>query len=249
MDSATIVAVGKLVSTMLTVHDVMTEAVTAVHPETSLKDVARALVAGGISGLPVVDAGGKVVGVVSEADLLIKEQGAGALSHRRGARMRGESKATKEGLVKVAATTAGEAMTTPAITIEPEASLAAAAAIMVDRGVNRLPVTKDDVLVGIVSRADLVRAYVRSDDQLAEAIRHDVLLRHLLVNPVLFDVSVREGVVRISGRADTRSLAEMIERLIAALPGVIAVDADLTWAFDDRKVEAPQPELVYTTTR
>jgi CBS domain-containing protein len=143
---------------MMTVHDVMTQAVTSVQPETPLKDVARLLVANGISGLPVVDADRRVVGVVSEADLLIKEQGADALPRRRAARVRGESHATKSRLAKVGATTAGTAMTSPAITIDPDASLQAAAATMVDGGINRLPVTKDGMLVGIVTRADLIRA-------------------------------------------------------------------------------------------
>ena len=234
---------------LMTVQDVMTRVVTVVHAETPLKDVARLLVAGGISGIPVVDGARHVIGVVSEADLLIKEQGAAALPHRRGARVRGESRATKAGILKLGATTAGMAMTAPAITIDPGASLPAAAAIMVDRGVNRLPVTENGVLVGIVTRADLIRAYVRSDDQIAETIRQDVLLRHLLVNPVLFDISVTEGVVRIRGRAETRSTAEMIERLVAAVPGVISLEADVTWAFDDSRVEAPARDLVFPSLR
>jgi CBS domain-containing protein len=234
---------------MMTVHDVMTQVVTAVHRETPLKDVARLLVAHGISGLPVVDDDRQVVGVVSEADLLIKEQGAGALPRRRTARVRGESRTTKAGLAKVGATTAGTAMTSPAITIDPGASLQAAAAIMVDRGVNRLPVTKDGMLVGIVTRADLIRAYVRSDDQIAITIREDVLLRHLLVNPVLFDISVTDGIVRIHGRADTRSTAELIERFVVAVPGVIGLEADLTWALDDSRIEAPVNDLTFTSIR
>lgn len=234
---------------MMTVQSVMTQAVTAVHVETPLKDVARLLVAGGISGLPVVDAERHVVGVVSEADLLIKEQGADALTHRRAARVRGESSATKAGLAKVEATTAGGAMTSPAITIDPGASLQAAAAIMVERRVNRLPVTKDGLLVGIVTRADLIRAYVRSDDQIADTIRDDVLLRHLLVNPVLFDIAVTDGVVSIRGRAETRSTAEMIERLVAAVPGVIGLQADLTWAIDDTHVEGRARDLVFPSIR
>ena len=234
---------------MMTVENVMTTEVTTIHPETTLKDVARILVQRGISGLPVVDAEGHVVGVVSEADLLIKEQGQGALPRRRGARIRGESKQTKSGLAKVHATIAGEAMTSPAVTIGPEASLPSAAAIMVDRAINRLPVVKDGVLVGIVSRADLVRAYVRSDDQIAEYIRYDLLLRHLLVNPVVFDLTVKDGVVTIKGQAETRSIAEMIERLVATVPGVIAVDANVTWAYDDGRTEAPERDLVYPSTR
>ncbi len=236
-------------TTMMTIQNVMTSEVTAVHPETTLKDVARILVQRGISGLPVVDDDGVVLGVISEADLLIKEQGATAIPHRRGARIRGESRTHHTALAKVKATTAGEAMTSPAITIEPEASLPAAAAIMVDRAVNRLPVTKFGVLVGIVSRADLVRAYVRSDDQIAEYIRYDLLLRHLLVNPVLFELTVKDGVVHIAGQAETRSIAEMIDRLVATVPGVIAVDAKITWAFDDGHVAAPERDLVYPSSR
>ena len=236
------------VTTMMTVQNVMTTEVTTIRLDTPLKDVARLLVQRGISGLPVVDAEGKVLGVVSEADLLIKEQGVTALPRRRGARIRGESQTTRAGLAKVRATTAGQAMTMPAITIGPEASLPTAAAIMVDRGINRLPVVKDGVLVGIVSRADLVRAYVRSDDQIAEYIRYDLLLRHLLVNPVMFDLTVKDGLVRISGQAETRSIAEMIERLVATVPGVIAVEAQLTWIYDDARGEVPGRDLVYPTS-
>ena len=234
---------------MLTVHDVMTAPVTAVHADTPLKHVARLLVAGAISGLPVVDADRHVVGVVSEADLLIKERGAEALPHRRAARVRGESKSTMAARAKVEAATAGEAMSSPAITIAPEASLPAAAAIMVDRGVNRLPVTQDGVLVGIVTRADLIRAYVRSDDQIAETIRQDVLLRHLLVNPVLFDITVTNGVVRMRGRAETRSIAELIERLVAIVPGVIRLEAELTWVLDDSRTEGIANDLVFPSLR
>lgn len=234
---------------MLTVHDVMTAPVTAVHKDTPLKQVARLLVAGAISGLPVVDTAQHVVGVVSEADLLIKERGADGLPHRRGARVLGESKSTKSARAKVEAATAGEAMSSPAITIAPEASLPAAAAIMVDRSVNRLPVTHDGVLVGIVTRADLIRAYVRSDDQIAETIRQDVLLRHLLVNPVLFDIAVTNGVVRMRGQAETRSVAELIERLVAVVPGVIRLDAELSWMLDDSRIEGTTNDLVFPSIR
>ena len=120
---------------------------------------------------------------------------------------------------------------------------------MVERRVNRLPVTKDGLLVGIVTRADLIRAYVRSDDQIADTIRDDVLLRHLLVNPVLFDIAVTDGIVSIRGRAETRSTAEMIERLVAAVPGVIGLQADLTWAIDDRHVEGRAGDLVFPSIR
>ncbi len=112
-----------------------------------------------------------------------------------------------------------------------------------------MPVVLDGVLIGIVTRADLIRAYVRTDDEIAETIRHDVLLRHLLVNPELFDITVSNGVVRIRGRAETRSIAEMIERLVAVVPGVMALEADLTWALDDSHIEAPTRDLVHPASR
>ncbi len=233
---------------MLTVRDVMSETVTTVTPETPLKDVARLLIRLGVAGFPVVE-GERVVGVVSEADLLVKEQGEAALPHRRGARILGESKAATTGRAKLRATTAGGAMTTPAITIGPDATVADAAAVMVDRGVNRLPVVVDGALVGIVTRADLVRAYVRTDRQIEASIRDDLLHRHLLVDPHRFDVRVEDGVVRISGEAETRSLAELIERLIASVPGVIAVDANLSWAVDDQVRRAPSRDHVFPVIR
>ncbi len=233
---------------MLTVRDVMSETVTTVTPETPLKDVARLLIRLGVAGFPVVD-GGRVVGVVSEADLLLKEQGEAALPHRRGARILGESKAAKSGLAKIRATTAGQAMTTPAITIGPDVTLAAAAAVMVDRSVNRLPVTVEGRLVGIITRADLVRAYVRTDRQIEEGIRDGLLLGHFMVDPNRFDVRVEDGVVRISGEAETRSLAELIERLIVGTPGVIAVDANLSWTVDDQARHSPSRDYVFPVIR
>ena len=179
---------------MLTIRDVMVSTVVTVEPQTPLKDVAQSLVDHRISGMPVVDADGAVLGVVSEADVLLKEGGADAIQHRSLARVRGESRETRAQLAKVAASTAGEAMTAPAITIGPDGSIAEAAALMIGRRVNRLPVVEDGRLVGIVSRADLVRAFIRSDDELARTIREDVLLRVLWLDPALFTVEVVDGV-------------------------------------------------------
>jgi CBS domain-containing protein len=229
---------------MLTVQDVMTTKVVTAHRETPLKDVARSLVRYRISGVVIVDDTSRVLGVVSEADLLIKESGETALPHRRGARILGESRRTKAGLAKVRATTAGEAMTSPAVTVGPEESISAAAILMVERSINRLPVTRAGRLVGIVSRADLVRAYVRTDEQLAASIRHDVLLRHLLIDPAAFDVHVHQGVVTIRGQAETRTIADMIDALITALPGVIAVRADVSWLVDDRRSPPLDPDAL-----
>ena len=221
------------VSSMLTVRDVMTRSVVSVHRSTPLKEVAQALIDNGISGVPVVDVDGAVLGVVSEADLLVKEQGPDAIRHRRMARFFGDSSESRAQLAKLAAVTAGEAMTTPAVTIGSARPIREAAALMTARKMNRLPVVDEGRLVGIVTRADLVRAYVRSDDELAGTIRDEVLLHILWLDPTLFQVAVTDGVASISGRVQRRSTAEMIAPTVSMVPGVMDVRADVTWAVDD----------------
>jgi CBS domain-containing protein len=230
---------------MMSVRDVMTRSVVSVHRRTPLKEVAQALIDNGISGVPVVDEDGAVLGLVSEADLLIKEQGADAIRHRPLARLLGESKESRAQLVKLDAITAGEAMTAPAITITSGRPIHEAAAIMTARHVNRLPVVDDGRLVGIVSRADLVRAYVRSDDELAATIRQDVILRILWLDPALFTVVVKDGVASISGRVERRSTAEMIEHLVRMVPGVVDVHASVSWSIDDRTLEPSGRDPVF----
>jgi CBS domain-containing protein len=222
---------------MLTVRDAMTPSVVSVRRSTPLKEVAQVLIDNGIGGVPVVDLDGAVLGVVSEADLLVKEQGAGAIRHRPLARVFGQSRETRAQLVKLAATTADQAMTTPAITIAPGRPIHEAAAIMTARRVNRLPVVEDGRLVGIISRADLVRAYVRSDDELAETIRRDVILGILWLDPAVFSVEVKDGTATIGGRVERRSTAEMIEHAVRMVPGIVDVDASVSWSLDDRALQ------------
>jgi CBS domain-containing protein len=223
----------------MTVRDVMTHDVITVRPETPLKDVARLLVEYGISGVPVVSPDGRVLGVVSEADFLVKEQGGETARHRPLASLFGDSAATLARLEKVAAATAGDAMTAPPITIEADRSIHEAADLMTRHAVNRLPVTDHRGLVGIVTRADLVRAYLRPDDELERAIRDEVLLRTLWLDPSTFAVAVTQGVARISGRVERRSTAAAIERMAAMVPGVVGVAAEIEWEVDDRDIHAP----------
>ena len=230
---------------MMKVRDVMTHSVLSVRREAPLKEVALVLVDHRISGVPVVDVDGAVLGVVSEADLLMKEQGADAVRHRPLARFLGESRESRTQLAKLAAVTAGEAMTAPAVTIESGRRISEAAALMIARRVNRLPVVDDGRLVGIVTRADLVRAYVRSDDELARAIREDVLLRILWLDPSVFTVVVTDGVASISGRVERRSTAEMVEQAVSMVPGIMDVHADVTWGLDDSRGEPSSVDPVF----
>jgi CBS-domain-containing membrane protein len=218
---------------MLTVRQVMRPDVLTVSPQTPLKDVAQLLVDRRISGVPVVDDEGHVLGVVSEADFLVKEQGPDQVPHRALSRFIGESRETRRALAKVAAVTAGEAMTSPAVTVEPWTSIPQAAAKMTSLGVNRLPVVDDGRLVGIVTRADLVRSYVRSDDDLARTIRFEVIRQMLWLDPASFTIEVRDGVASISGSVDRRSTADMIARSIAMIPGIVDVDASVRWRIED----------------
>ena len=221
---------------MTTVRDVMTTQVLSVTSGTPLKEVARLLVDRRVSGMPVVDDDGHVVGVVSETDFLMKEQGADAVPHRSLAHIRGESRETRAQIDKLDARTAAEVMTAPAITIAPERRISDAAAIMVARGVNRLPVLEDGRLVGMVTRADLVRAYLRSDDELRQTIRDDVVVRVVGLDPDAFRIRVVDGIVSISGSVDRRLIAETLESLVRMVPGVVAVQSDLTWSVDDRSL-------------
>lgn len=230
---------------MMTVQDVMTTAVISVGRETPLKEVARLLVDRGISGVPVVDTAGNVIGVVSEGDLLVKEQGPEAIHHRPLARILGDSADTRHQVAKIAAVTAGQAMTAPALTVEPHTRIADAAALMTARKVNRLPVVSHGRLIGIVTRADLVRAYARTDEELAQTIRQDVLLRILWLDPDTFDVSVLEGAAKVSGHVERRSTADMLERILRMVPGIVDASVDVTWRRDDTRLEPVERDAVF----
>lgn len=230
---------------MLTVRDVMTARVFTVRPETPLKEVAQLLIERGVSGVPVVDEAGTVLGVVSEGDFLVKEQGATEIRHRRLARLFGESAEVQAQLGKVAARTAGEAMTAPAVTVSPETAIRDAAALMTRRSVNRLPVVEHGRLAGIVTRADLLRAYLRSDQELEQVVRDEVVMRMLWLDPASFDITVRNGEATIAGRVERRSTAEIVESSIRMVPGIVAVHADIKWSMDDRDLQPAERDAVF----
>jgi hypothetical protein len=181
-----------------------------------------------------VDETGACIGVVSEGDLLAKVSQ--PMSRRPLDWIFGERRDPAEARRR-AATTAAEAMSSPAVTIDGDRPLRGAAALMVDRDVNRLPVVADGKLVGIVSRADLVRAYLRLDDEILAAVRDDVLRRTMWLDPSDFDVSVRDGAVRVTGQVDRRSTARIIERLIGLVDGVMHVESGIGWDSDDSHLE------------
>lgn len=216
------------------VQEIMSSDVLTIGPEAEIRDVARIFVEHGISGLPVCGARREILGVVSEGDILFKEQGPRA----RSVLSRLGGKAPKE-LEKALAVKVSEAMTAPAITVSRHCSVAEAAGLMSEHGINRLPVVKDGELVGIVTRTDLVRAFVRTDEEIRREIEEDLLRRTFWIEvPEAIRVDVERGVVRLNGHLRTSSDASLLVRLVNRVPGVVSVQSDLRWTTDDMSRDA-----------
>ena len=209
------------------VRDLMTTDVLTVRSSTRLKEAAALLAERRISGLPVVDGEGHVLGVLSEGDILYKESG---VSDRPGLLGRLLAVPPTDVDLKLAARTVGEAMSAPALTIGPRRPVTEAATVMIEEGVNRLPVIDDDErLIGIITRADLVRAFVRSDAEIEREIRDDVFRRTLWLEPDTIQIEVAGGEVRLSGEVETRSDAELIPTFVQRVPGVVSVLSKVRW--------------------
>ena len=212
------------------IREIMQRDVLTVAPETSLKDVAALLVERRISGLPVCAEDGHVVGVVSEADIVRKEQTDDFASSALLGRLLDQAYGDGS---RFAARTAGGAMTSPAVTVRSSEDVAQAAHLMVTKRVNRLPVVDGTRLVGIVTRTDLVRAFDRDDTAILREIEDDVLRSMLWIDPESLDVSVDDGLVTLDGCVETKTIAEIVRACVRRVPGVVDVESRLTWRIDD----------------
>jgi len=214
-----------------TVRDVMTTDVATAHPDTPYRRLVQTLADRSVSALPVVDADRHVLGVVSEADLLTKLEFAGGENHRTLL----EGRRHRTSRVKADADTAADLMTRPAVVIAQTAPLAAAARVMEQKRVKRLPVIDSSGrLVGVVSRSDLLRVYHRTDDDLHAEIVGPVLHGLLGIAPGQLLVTVDDGTVTIGGAVHRSSTIPLVVRLIAGVPGVIDVVEHLSYHYDDR---------------
>ena len=207
------------------VKDVMTRDVRTIRADTPIKEAAGLLAEHGISGLPVVDADGMVIGVLSESDIVARESGDGSRSGLLARLLDLEDPDFRE---RLRARPAGEAMSSPAVTITPGRSVHEAAGTMLDEGVNRLPVVDTGMLVGIVTRADLVKAFVRSDEEIATELREEVVRRTLWLDPDLLSIRVDRGEATITGTVNTTTDAELLDRFARRVPGVVDVRVDVT---------------------
>lgn len=211
-----------------TLREVMTTDVVSVTRDMPFKEMVELLAAERVSGAPVVDADGVVVGVVSETDLLSKRARPAGRSWRL--RLSGRTSRGEQGTV------VGDLLTAPAVTAHADTPVATAARLVLRRGVTRLPVVDDaGRLVGIVCPRDLLRAFLRPDTLLAAEINEQVF-RHALgivVTSATVTVEVHDGVVTLSGQVDRKSQIPAALELTAQVEGVVDVIDQLGFVFDD----------------
>jgi CBS domain-containing protein len=193
--------------------------IVSVSGDMPLKQLGRLLVERRISGVPVVDAGRRLVGVVSEGDILAFEAGA---NREQGLLARAAERPD------AAAPTTADVMSSPPITIRPDRTVVQAARLMAERGVNRLPVVDEGgKLVGILARGDVVRAFARSDEEVAVEVRENVVEGILGLDPKTVEVAVEDGEVLLSGDVDTETSGRLLEYFASRVPGVVAVRSRL----------------------
>ena len=212
------------------IESVMTARAVTAAPATTFRELVDLLERRRISALPVVDEAGKLLGIVSEADLLVKEgypHGADdvgvieALRHRRR-------------FGKAAGTCAADVMTRRVVTVPLGTEIATAARLMVRLGVKRLPVVDDQGgLAGMVTRGDLLKLFLRPDPAICWEVRHDLLEDRMAATAADVDVDVRDGLVTLTGEMERRSQIRQLVHTVQAVDGVVGVDAHLTWRIDD----------------
>lgn len=217
-----------------TVKDVMSTHVVAVRKNAPFKEMAARLREHRVSAFPVLDEDNKVIGVVSEADLLTKE----ALEYSAAGRVSGMLHHREQ--AKAAATTAEDLMTKPPVTIGPDEFVTHAARLMYARKVKRLPVVDSDGhLIGIVSRADVLSVYSRPDDDIRREIVENVILGTLMCDPSRFTVTVNDGIVTVEGMPETAGVGHDMIDEIRHVEGVVAVRDRLS--YPDSRPVSPGP--------
>ncbi|MEU4121737.1 CBS domain-containing protein [Streptomyces virginiae] len=202
------------------VADLMTDEVVSVAPGTAFKDMVKLLAQYDISGVPVLDDEDRVVGVVSQTDLLAHAGPGPDTSWQNG--------------TAAEPPTAGDVMSAPAVTVRAEETVADAARLMTRRGIERLPVVDvEDRLVGIVTRRDLLRIFLRPDSEIRRRINDEILVEALGVPAGDVEVHVVDGVVAMDGHVERRSRLTALLGLVEQLDGVVTVASHVTARTDD----------------
>ena len=219
------------------VREVMTTDPVTITPATPLKNVVDLLVSQKFSAVPVVSLQGRVLGVVAETDLLRKEELQRDPDSRHSAHL---SYRVRRDMAT--AETAGEIMSTTLVTVRPGATVAEAARLMDRHDVTCLPVTDESgKLLGVVGPRNLLRVFLRPDEEIRAEIITDVLAGYLGTNPALVHVEVVDGVVKLAGELERKSMLAVILPAVRAVGGVIDVEGELRYAVDDSR-PLPGPE-------
>lgn len=222
------------------VRDVMAHTVYSVTEETPFKEIVDILARHRISAVPVVDAGERVVGIVSESDLLAKVVAGGdpkariKVGHARKSETRRKSHAE----------TAAELMSAPVVTIAPDASIVHAARIAALEHVRRLPVVdRSGVLLGIVTRSDLLRVFRRRDEEIEHHLADDLLAHQFSRNLSGVKASVQDGIVTLTGEVERRMLIAPLVEAVRQTAGVVGVHDDIVYRIDDTYLPPPPDPL------
>ena len=228
------------------VGSVMTTEVVRAEYGTPFKEVARRLGEHRISGLPVVDEDDKVIGVISETDLMARQADTpDPFETKKRSRLAGLTRGARRHAAKSRASTAGQLMTAPPVTVYADDTIVEAARTMAQHRVERLPVLDEaDRLVGIVTRRDLLTVFLRPDAKIRTEVIEEVLVRALWLPPRSIDVTVTEGVVTLAGHMERKSEKEIALFMTRQIDGVVAVVDRLTYRLDDAKIQ-PQQQAVH----
>jgi CBS-domain-containing membrane protein len=221
----------------LKVEDVMTREVVTATPDTPFKELTRLLSEHRISGIPIVDEDRTLVGIVTEADLLWTEQEREPKRRRRFLEWFIDRKRLA-GIERVAADLmARDLMTSDVVTVGPQTPLREAMVRLLQAGVKRLPVVDaEGMVVGIVSRRELLEPFLREDEDIRGEIVDELIVRTMWLDPSSIHVDVEGGVVRLSGQVDIRSTKEILLELVDRVDGVVGIVDELTFRRQDRDV-------------
>jgi CBS domain-containing protein len=211
-----------------TVGDVMTRSVVTAYQKAPFKEIARALERNKINAVPVIDEQRRVVGVVTASDLLARVAETRPIP--RGHRLTGRAETHR----KLHAATAGELMTAPPVVTTPSTSIAEAARSAARARIRSLPVVAaDGTLMGMVSRGDFLKLFLRSDADIRADIIRDVLQRPSERGRGQVRVKVEEGVATLSGRMESGLAARRVVVETGRVPGVLAVHDDIDFEIND----------------
>jgi len=208
----------------------MTARVVAVRKDAAFKDIVALLTEHRVSAFPVLDDGEKVIGVVSEADLLSKEALIAAIGAQVGRLGRVAGSPYHDEFAKAAAVTAADLMTKPPVVVTPDEPVTSAARLMYHARVKRLPVVGEKgQLVGIISRADALSVYNRPDEEIRQEIAKNVIMNEFLADPDSFTVTVSSGIVTLEGYPETMARGREIVSEAWHVEGVVSVRDRLTY--------------------